>query len=227
LLQRFQLAVWPDSPTFETIDEYPNKEAKTAAAALFDRISAGFFVGHNDDYSKAPFLRLSNDAQELFYDWYNGFMAKLRAAESGGESAALCSHRGKYPGLLGKLSLILSVCDDPDSTDVSETTMQKALAWLEYLDEHAKRLYHYAGASDVGVSELLLARLKRGDLPRESFKSWQIARKNWSGLGDREAVKRACRLLFEHGWLVETDPGGATGGRPSDPVYMVPQRLRA
>lgn len=59
-----------------------------------------------------------------------------------------------------------------------------------------------------------------GELP-ESFKAWEIARKNWHGLSAVESVKKACRLLFEYGWLIELDAGGATGGRPADPVYAV------
>ena len=32
LLQRFQLAVWPDAPAFEYVDRWPSKESKDVAA---------------------------------------------------------------------------------------------------------------------------------------------------------------------------------------------------
>lgn len=68
---------------------------------------------------------------------------------------------------------------------------------------------------------MLVARLRRKE-PPASFKAWEILRKGWHGLADRDAVKKARRLLFEFGWLIELDPGGAQGpGRPADPVYAV------
>jgi len=66
-----------------------------------------------------------------------------------------------------------------------------------------------------------LARLRRGAPPKE-FKAWEISRNGWHGLTDREAVKRACRLLLEHRWLIEIDDGERERiGLPADPVYCV------
>lgn len=222
LLQRFQLIVWPDPEGFEYVDRYPAGTAKKLAAALFERAD-GFdpdAIGSRDDFgNNPPFVRLSDAAQGLFVEWYTNFMRERRASESG-ESAPIAAHFGKYPGLLGKLALILHVADDPASREVSERTLLKALAWIEYLTPHARRVYHAVEHPETGAAELLLSRLRRGEMPA-SFKAWEITRKAWHGLSDREAVKKACRLLFEFGWLIEIDAGGATGGRPADPVYAV------
>lgn len=75
---------------------------------------------------------------------------------------------------------------------------------------HAKRVYHAVEHPETGAAELLLARLRRGELPAR-FKSWEVSRKCWHGLTDREAVKKACRLLFEYGWLIELESGGGQG----------------
>lgn len=217
--------VWPDPEPFEYVDRYPDGPAKQAAAALFER--ADTFdperIGSRDKFGDdPPFVRLSQAAQDVFIGWYSDFMQRRRTAENdAGESAPLSAHFGKYPGLVGKLALILHVADDPDAAEVSERTLIKALAWIDYRTPHARRIYHAVEYPETGAAELLLSKLKRGQLP-EQFKAWELSRKGWHGLTDREAVKRACRLLFEFGWLIEIDAGGNQGmGRPADPVYTV------
>jgi putative DNA primase/helicase len=223
LLQRFQLIVWPDPAPFEYVDRFPDSEARRKAAELFER--ADTFnpdsIGTHDEFSDVPYIRLSAEAQERFIGWYTNFMRERRQADAeGSESAPLAAHFGKYPGLLGKLSLILHIADEPEARAVSERTLLKALAWLEYLTPHARRVYHAVSHPETGTAELLLAKLRRGELP-VNFKAWEITKKGWAGLTDREAVKRACRLLLEYNWLIEVDAGGASGGRPADPVYAV------
>jgi hypothetical protein len=48
------------------------------------------------------------------------------------ENSALSAHFGKYPGLVGKLALILHVADDPGGTRVSGKTITKALYVAPY-----------------------------------------------------------------------------------------------
>lgn len=224
LLQRFQLLVWPDPESFEYVDRFPDGEAKRRAKELFERADSldPDSIGTRDEVgSNPPYVRLSAGAQEIFIGWYTDFMRERRNAESGaGESGPIAAHFGKYPGLVGKLALILHVADEPEAREVSKRTMLKALGWIQYLTPHAMRVYHAVEHPETGAAEFMLARLRRGELP-PSFKSWEINRKGWHGLADREAVKKACRLLFEFGWLIELDAGGATGGRPADPVYAV------
>ncbi|MBS0456760.1 MAG: DUF3987 domain-containing protein [Proteobacteria bacterium] len=229
LLQRFQLLVWPDPAEFAYVDRYPDKGARDAMNDLFQRVDTlvARDYGAHDKFGDDPrFVRLTPAAQNRFTDWYSRFMQSTRKAESEGSIAPpLAAHLGKYPGLLGKLALILHVADDAAGTQVSERTLVKALAWLDYLKPHAERIYHAVGHPETGAAELLLARLKKGELP-PTFKAWQISRKGWHGLGDTNTVKRACRLLFEYAWLIELDAGGATGGRPADPTYTVSPRAR-
>ena len=225
LLQRFQLIVWPDSESFEYVDRFPNGEARRSAAELFERANtfSPEAIGTRDEFGDdPPFIRLSEPAQAIFEDWYIRFMRDRRAIEaSGEESAPVSAHFGKYPGLVGKLALILHVADDPASNEVSEQTLLKALAWVDYLIPHARRVYHAVEHPETGAAELLLARLQRGDLPAR-FNPREIARKCWHGLSESSSVKKACRLLFDYGWLIEVESGGGQGvGRPADPIYSV------
>jgi hypothetical protein len=225
MLQRFQLIVWPESEHFEFVDRRPNEVAKQAAKQLFeraDRLNPNL-VGQPADFEGTPpFVHFSKSAQPIFNDWYTTFMTERRRIEAERfESAPVCAHFGKYPGLVGKLALIMHIADDPDGREVSENSLLKALAWVDYLTPHARRVYHAVDNPETGAAGLLLARLKRGELP-VAFKAHEISRKGWQGLGDREAVKKACRLLMEHSWLIEIDPGGPQSmGRPTDPTYAV------
>jgi hypothetical protein len=225
LMQRFQLLVWPEPESFEYVDRKPNGPAIHAAMSLFER--ADTFdpseMGTTDEISdEPPFVHLTPEAQTIFIDWYTTFMRGQGDTETeGGVSAPLAAHFGKYPGLVGKLALILHVADDPQAKEVSARTLLKALAWIEYLTPHAYRVYHAVEHPETGAAELLLSRLRHGELPA-SFKAWEISRKGWHGLTDGDAVKKACRLLFEHRWLIELDPSSQqTFGRPADPIYVV------
>jgi hypothetical protein len=223
LLQRFQLLVWPDAETFRYIDRFPDKAAKEKANALFLRADAfdpetiGQHDGFGDD---PPFLRLSEEAQGLFVEWYSGFMRERRASEAGEENSALATHFGKYPGLAGKLALILHVADDPGRREVSALTLTKALGWIQYLTPHARRVYHAVENPETDTAEKLLARIRRGELP-SSFSARDVYRKCWQGLAERESVKKACRLLFDYGWLIELPAPAPMNGRPADPVYSL------
>lgn len=225
LLQRFQLAVWPDCGPFEHVDRRPKLDARNAAAAVFARADTfdPLAIGAKDDYGDAPpFVRLSDEAQEVFDSWYVAFMRNRRAVEAaGGESGPLCAHLGKFPGLVAKLALDIHVADHPTTKRVSERAILKALGWIEYLTPHARRLYHAVEYPETGAAKLLLARLHAGDLPDRAFGARDIYRKAWHGLTEPATVKKACQLLHDYGWLIEIDPGGSTGGRPADPLYAV------
>jgi putative DNA primase/helicase len=222
LLQRFQLLVWPDPTRFEYCDRKPDLKARQKAFSLFTRISEPLeAVGHRDELSDVPYLRFTPEAQELFVDWYKTWMNTRQANI---EAEALENHLSKYPALLGKLSLILSICDEPTTTSVSVYSLAKALSWLEYLEPHARRAYHAATAPETDAAHRLLGRLKRGELP-EMFSARDIYRRNWSGLGESSSVKAACQLLAEFGWLRELRIDSLAVGRPSEPVYKATQQV--
>jgi putative DNA primase/helicase len=223
LLQRFQLIVWPDATSFEYVDRYPDKAAKDEAKAIFqyaDTFDPESIGGHDSfDSNQPPYIRLSGAAQGLWVEWYTEFMRELRGVEEC-ENTPLAAHLGKYPGLVGKLALILHVVDNPGAREVSESAMMKALGWIQYLTPHARRVYHAVEHPETGAAELLLSRLKRGELP-PVFAARDIYRKGWHGLSESASVKKACFLLRDYGWLVELPLEGGTAGRPADTVYAV------
>ena len=224
LLQRFQMLVWPDSVGFKHVDRWPTSDAKKAARELFERVDKmdPLAMGAKDDFgNEPPFVRLSDEAQAIFNKWYVAFMNERRFIDEGGvESGPLAAHFGKYPGLVGKLALIIHVADERNAKSVSERTLRKALGWIDYLTPHARRIYHASDCPETGAAKLLLARIKGGKVTGQ-FKPRDIYRNGWHGLTDHTSVKRACGILTDHGWLIEAHPKGSNGGRPGDAVYEV------
>jgi len=227
LLQRFQMAVWPDSAKFEYVDRPPNRTVHDAVAALFKFADTfdPMSIGTADNFGKnPPSIGFDARAQGLFVEWYTDFMKTRRAREAAGEdSLALSAHFGKYPGLLGKLALSIHIADCPTEKEIGERTIMKALAWLEYLAPHARRIYHGANSPDADAARLLLARIQAGKV-QSPFKARDIYRNGWHGLGIAEHVKSACRVLVDYGYLREVQ-SPASPGRPSDPVYQINPRI--
>lgn len=209
LLQRFQLAVWPDVPsTWRYIDRPVDPTAEAAAHRVYERLfdldpdDAG---AERDPAVDVPFLRLGDDAQALFVEWHTELMVRLR---SGKEPGFMESHLAKYPGLAGRLALVLHLIEHP-SGPVGVEAMAMALDWIEFLEPHARRMY--APATDSGITAAHLLVRRRGELPPR-FTARDVYRKSWTGLG-RKPVEEALRVLVEYGHLAEYDVD--TGGRPS------------
>ena len=98
-----------------------------------------------EDGNKIPYLRFSPDAQELFKDWISDLENRLRNSE---ETPAVQEHLGKYRSLMPSLALIFHLLDVADGKvfgNVTITSAQLAAAWCDYLESHARRIYHMAG----------------------------------------------------------------------------------
>jgi hypothetical protein len=209
LLQRFQLAVYPDVPaSWQYVDRPPEPRAEMAAWALFnrlDRLDPQLLGANSHDAVDVPFLRFSEPAQDLFIEWQTQLMARLR---SGAEPPHMESHLGKYPGLAGRLALVLHLCDHPRGP-VGIEALAAALDWIEFLEAHARRIY--APASDNGLSAAHLL-LKRRDALDADFTARDVYRRGWAGLG-KDEVEGALDVLVEHGHLLQATV--ETGGRPT------------
>lgn len=210
LMQRFQLAVYPDLPaSWRYSDRPPNPEAEDQAWATFRRL-------HTLDPAKAgaeqvdgcdvPCVRLDAEALGLFIDWQTELMVRLRG---GDEPAWLESHLAKYPALAGRLALVLHLADGGGGP-IPADTLARALDWCGFLEGHARRIY--APAADGGLTAARALLRKRGELG-ESFTARDVYRRGWSGLADATTVADGLAVLVEYGHLIEHEQ--STGGRPT------------
>jgi len=213
LLQRFSLMVYPDvSPDWREVDRYPDSDARLIVSQLAERLDSmnPEEIGAEDDpYGGVPFLRFDADAQDLFSEWRKDLEHRLRA---GDEHPAIVSHLAKYRKLIPSLALINHLCDVREGGPVTESALLRAIAFSEYLESHARRIYSHATRPDIDAAKTLLKRLAGGKLTAP-FKTRDVYIKGWTGLETPQKAQAAIDLLREYNHLSEYELD--TGGRPT------------
>jgi Protein of unknown function (DUF3987) len=152
LLQRFQVLVYPDTPSgWQYIDRPRNATAVTQAEKLY------FELANLD--AEAPLLfRFDADAQQLFIAWLGELESKVR---SDSLHPALTSHLAKYRSLMPSLALLFELADGGKET-VSLQHTQQAAAFCEYLESHARRIYSMIISPERQAAAELGRRLQGG-----------------------------------------------------------------
>ncbi|WP_158875216.1 YfjI family protein [Antarcticirhabdus aurantiaca] len=188
LIQRLQLAVWPDDrPDWKWVDRRPNAMDRGMFEAAFRRLHD---MERKED-GEPLVLRFSPEAQTMFREW----MEEIQAEARGGKlSSTLESHILKMPKTVASLALIFELIDSQDvPQSVGQEATARALDWADYLRSHAGRLYA-AGQTMVEEGARLIAE-RRGQLP-DPFTARDVHKKDWSGLTDRDAVASAIEILI-------------------------------
>ncbi len=192
LIQRFQLAIWPDDVgEWKWIDRAPNAQAKAEYYAVFKVIHNLKFDTEDEEPRQ---FRFSKEAQELFIIWMNENQATARSKDI---HAALESHILKMPKTIAGLALLFEIIDGGRET-VGEEATARALDWADYLLSHAHRLYSLVMNHSIDGAKLLLER--KSKLPNP-FTARDIQRKCWSGLHNIETVNEAINWLIDYGHI--------------------------
>lgn len=207
LLQRLQLLVYPDPVlNWKNVDQKPNYAAKEAVENIYHALATDkiFDLGaYQDDHSKLPYFKFSEDAQKIFNEWYEELQAKIVKTEKINEP--LAEHLSKYASLMPSLALIFHLIDivskvSPSCQFISEDNASKAAAWCTILESHAERIYglheNEIEHSAITLSQKIMAK----KLPQE-FTLRQVYRPEWSGLKTRESALLAIETLIKHGWI--------------------------
>ena len=218
LLQRFGLAVYPDTgKDFVFIDRYPDIEAKDKAKQVFNRLAE-----LQPDGDNPTIWRFTPQAQELFNEWFIDLSKELQKGEL---HPALESHFQKYTKHIPALALIFAHIDTPNSGNlVGERELARALAWGEYLRSHAIRIYESATQPETAGAKTILKKIKAKVLIN-GFTAREVAQRQWAGLSDVEAVKKALALLTDYEYInPQTSPTSPKGGRPSE-KYLINSKL--
>jgi Protein of unknown function (DUF3987) len=218
LLQRFGLMVYPDiSPNWREVDRYPDDEVRKSVnklAELLNDLDVKSIGAETDQYGGVPFLRFDDAAQSLFSEWRSKLEIRLRSGE---EHPSIVSHLSKYRKLIPSLALINHLCDEGRG-GVTQTSLLRAIAFSEYLESHARRIYSYATRPDIDAAKTLLKRLSNGKLPTP-FKVRDIYRAGWAGLETPAKAQGAIGLLREYGHLVAEELN--TGGRATTQFHWI------
>lgn len=236
MIQRFQLAVYPDRlANWQYVDRYPEKESRAKAYRIFEHL-AKFdtqTLAVADEYDEQPYMRFADEAQHIFKSWLETLEAKLRSGEL---TALLEEHFGKYRSLVPSLALIFHLIEYASLTadesakieickqGVSVDSLQKAIKFAKYLESHAQRIYATMSDSGQQAAYQLSKQISDSKLSN-GFTVRDIQRKGWHLLTDNTAINEAVKKLVAADWLTEKE-SQPTGGRPAAIQYAINPRTR-
>jgi putative DNA primase/helicase len=220
LIQRFQMLVWPDTPTeWEYIDRAPDAASEQQVTRVFHKLVAL-------DSKKTVRFCFSPDAQALFVEWLSELEANIRGNEL---HPALISHLSKYRKLMPALGLLFELADRAGSVGFDGSSLaqnenfvslehaRQAAAWCDYLDSHARRVYSCVVTPQLRAARELADKIRKRKVGADGFFSCRdVYLKGWAGLDSPEGAKQAAELLEDAGWIRDvSDRPGPAGGRPS------------
>jgi putative DNA primase/helicase len=213
LLQRFQMLVWPDvAQEWHMVDRLPDQAARDRAFELFRSLSEIDPARHGGEAAfdgEIPFVHFDDEGQIAFDEWRRDLERRLR---SGSLHPAFEAHLAKYRSLVPSLALIFHVSEGVNGP-VQEVSCLRAIAWAEYLESHAGRIYSaLLQAGEVAASEFG-KRIAAGSLG-EVFTAREVQRHGWAGLTDKEGIAEALELLEDLGWVASETTVASKGGRP-------------
>jgi hypothetical protein len=234
LLQRPQLLVWPEDPgPWAAPEGWLDKSLRDQAFESFSRLDEmgdlmrvaarmGQVAGISEE--SIPYLRFSPKAQELFDAWRAGLETRLRSKELA-STPAFEAHIAKYRSLMPSLALIfhlLALSEGQPPSAVSLDAASLAADWCGFLEEHARKVYSAELLPGVQGAQMLAAKIRSGSVV-DGRSVRDLARHEWSGLTNANAVRDALRVLETAGWIrlivLETE------GRPTEVLGLHP-RLR-
>jgi hypothetical protein len=234
-IQRMQLMVWPTvNCAWQNEDRWPDTGAKLRVYEVFrrlDQLSATEMIGarvDRDAPDSPPFLQFTPEAQGLFDAWRTNLERRARA--DGAEHPAIVNHLSKYRSLMPSLALLFHLAnpepwgpDGPPHRQVSVSAAERAVAWCEYLEAHARRVYQSVTRRTQSRASRLAQHIKRGRL-KDPFTVYQIKRQGWGGLRENTDIVEALTLLEELGWVqAVARRSSAYGGKPTVEYHLNPQ----
>jgi len=224
MVQRFQLSVWPDAGReWVNVDRWPNTQARQEARAIFQRLDTLdplAFGAQQEEGDTVPWLRFDPEAQDLFNGWRARLEFRLREEDL---HPAMESHLAKFRSLVPSLALLAHLTDATEGGPVGAPALLRALAWSEYLESHARRIYAPALSPELFVALELAKRLPH--LP-EPFTAKDVYRRHWRGL-DMEGTRNAIQVLMDFNHLREMPEELPAIGRPTVRYEVHPALRRA
>lgn len=224
LIQRLQLAVWPDEPKdWQLIDTTPNRAHKHNAFLILQKLAEMDFIEYGatqGEHDERPFFRFDEAGQVVFNTWLTELQTATIPNE---ENPLMAEHFGKFRSLMPSLALIfhcIDIADGKASGPVSEKAALMAVEWCKYLESHARRIYAMTASPEQEAAVKLAEKIKAGNVPNP-FTARDIERKGWHGLSGGPAIKAACEILIEEYWIMEQPPEPHTTGRKPLPKYHI------
>jgi hypothetical protein len=215
MLQRFQVLVYPDARRWEWRDRAPDKAARDAAFAVFEKLAAFDPVASGaaptDDFSKFPHFCFDDDAQAVFIEWSEDMHCGRMPNE---DEPIIRQHLAKFDKLFPALALVFHLVDCAAQGIRGPVTKEAALraaAWCEYLEAHARRCYGLLKDDGLRAAQALAVKLERGAL-EDGFTLRDVRRNQWRSLSTDDAIQAALDWLEDEDWLRSEATGGTGPG---------------
>ena len=215
MLQRFQLLVYPDACRWEWRDRAPNKTARDAAFAVFEKLAGldpvVWGAAPADELAKFPHFQFSEEAQNIFIEW-SGDMHRVRMPKE--DEPIIRQHLAKFDKLFPSLALVFHLVDCAAHGvcgPVSKEAALRAAAWCEYLEAHARRCYGLLKDDGLRAAQALAAKLERGAL-EDGFTLRDVRRNQWRSITTDDAIQAALDWLEDEDWLRSEATGGTGPG---------------
>ena len=224
-IQRYQLVTFPDVGTgadWKYVDKKQDQDAVNKAFNMFKalgNIDINEIGASRDSKDGVPYLRFTQDAQELFVEWYTKLEKKLR---NDNEDSIMLAHLSKYRSLVPSLALLIHLAENGIG-GVERSALERACAWGEYLESHARRMYTPAISDDIDGAYILLKHIRQGKL-KDPFTARDVRRKCWAGLRDMDKINQAITMLGEYKHVMVDDYKPSIG-KPKKEIYINPKTL--
>ncbi|MEZ4484353.1 MAG: YfjI family protein [Syntrophotaleaceae bacterium] len=181
LIQRFQLAVFPDQKTtWVNVDRPPNKNARNRIFEVFKLLAVTNFRETDlpvEEIDGSPAIRFDPEAQNVFNLWLEELEAvKLKNSD---DPDAVIEHLAKYRSLVPSLALIHHLTEYAEgdaSGRVTAIALKAAIGHAEVLESHARRIYGLLRSSKNHPAIRLAEAIKRGNLSLPSVTAMYIRR---------------------------------------------------
>lgn len=228
LLQRFQLLIYPDEPqNWKLIDREPNYRAKQRVVKILKNLSemdSNQCGATKETHDRFAYFRFDEESQQLFYQWLINLENKKLKAD---DQPIMLEHLAKYRSLMPSLALIfhlIEIADGKANNKISIPATVNAIAWCDYLESHARRIYSMATTIANQAAMKLAKKIQEGEL-LNCFSLRDVYRKHWSLLDDKEIIKKACVELIEANWLRQSKSATEIG-KPKNNVYLINPKIQ-
>lgn len=155
-----------------------------------------------DSTSRYPYYRFDAQAQRYFARWLKGLEQKLRS----NDAEIVRQHLAKYRGLMPSLTLIFHLLDTtpkqfddakkmhpvyvPPVRPIPLAAAKQAVAWCDYLESHARRVYSLSIDPGYTAARHLADKLEAGEL-QDGFAAQGVGGSNGSRLRPECATRTA------------------------------------
>jgi len=231
LVQRFQLAFYPDERGYQKSLDIPVKEEfgeeifqLFKSLYEFKEFESFLNLANYDNDIQTSFIKYSPKAQDRFDEWLECHDKRLHQEDF--ISEAFEDHLGKYSKLTVSLSLCFHMikCSYTKSytKEIGLESLELAIKWTSLLEKHALKIYSTSGIQETELAYTLSMKIKDGKI-KDKATIRAISRKGWKGTKDKELLLDALKVLEKHHFLkLQEVKSESKLGRPSYIVLINP-----